>query len=102
MEYNINDVIDKLINTNVMKLILEDDFKTLNNLKRYLKKNSKNVTRKKLSEDNLNLIFNKSFQRSLKYIDKGEQLLFFSKDIFEKMNDEDFNVYVYRYLTNFE
>ena len=99
---NIYYVIRKLINTPVMNLILDDDFKTLNNLKNYLKKNSENITKKKLSEDNRERIFNESFEKSLKYNDKSEQLLFFSSFIFSKMNDEDFNISIYRYLRNFE
>ena len=43
---NINDVIHRLINTPVMNLILDDDLKTLNNLKNYLKKEDKNVKKK--------------------------------------------------------
>ena len=63
---NIYYVIRKLINTPVMNLILDDDFKTLNNLKNYLKKNSENITKKKLSERNFEHIFNESFKKSLK------------------------------------
>ena len=103
MEKNsIHDVIHKLINTPVMNLILDDDFKTLNNLKNYLKKNNENITKKKLSERNLGHIFNESLQKSLKYSTQSEQLLIFSKLIFEKMNDQDFNISIYRYLRRFE
>ena len=99
---SIDDVIHLLINTPVMNLILDDDFKTLNELKNYLKNKNKNITKKKLSEDNRERIFNESLQKSLKYNDKSEQLLFFSSFIFEKMNDEDFNISIYRYLRKFE
>jgi CO dehydrogenase/acetyl-CoA synthase beta subunit len=99
---SIDDVIHLLINTPVMNLILDDDFKTLNELKNYLKNKNKNITKKKLSEDNRERIFNESFEKSLKYNDKSEQLLFFSSFIFSKMNDEDFNISIYRYLRNFE
>jgi len=99
---NINDVIHRLINTPVMNLILEDDLKTLNNLKIYLKKKDKNVVKKRLSKDNLECIFNESFEKSLKYIEPHDQLLFFSKLIFEKTNDQYFNIFIYRYLRRFE
>ena len=99
---NINDVIHKLTNTPVMNLILDDDFKTLNNLKNYLKKKNENITKKKLSERNLGHIFNESFEKSVKYSTQNEQLLFFSELIFEKMNDQDFNISIYRYLRRFE
>jgi hypothetical protein len=99
---NIHDVIHKLINTPVMNLILDDDFKTLNNLKNYLKKNRENITKKKLSERNFESIFNESFKKSLKYSTHSKQLLFFSKLVFEKTNDQDFNISIYRYLRKFE
>jgi hypothetical protein len=99
---NINDVIHRLINTPVMNLILEDDLKTLNNLKIYLKKKDKNVVKKRLSKDNLECIFNESLEKSLKYSDPHDQLLFFSKLIFEKTNDQHFNIFIYRYLRRFE
>ena len=99
---SIDDVIHLLINTPVMNLILDDDFNTLNKLKNYLKNKNKNITKKKLSEDNRELIFNESLQKSLKYSTQSEQLLFFSSFIFEKMNDEDFNISIYRYLRKFE
>lgn len=99
---NINDVIHILINTPVMKLILDDDLKTLNNLKNYLKKKDKNVIKKRLSKANLEYIFNESLEKSLKYSTPSDQLLFFSKLIFEKTNDQDFNISIYRYLRRFE
>jgi len=99
---NINDVIYRLINTPVMNLILDDDLKTLNNLKNYLKKKDKNVIKKRLPKANLECIFNESFEKSLKYSTHSDQLLFFSKLIFEKTNDQDFNISIYRYLRRFE
>jgi hypothetical protein len=99
-ENNIHDVIHKLINTPVMNLILDDDFKTLNNLKNCLKKTDE--LKKRLSDSNIECIFNESLQKSLKYSEKSDQLLFFSKLIFEKMNDQDFNISIYRYLRRFE
>jgi CO dehydrogenase/acetyl-CoA synthase beta subunit len=99
---NIDDVIHRLINTPVMNLILDDDLKTLNNLKNYLKKKDKNVIKKRLSNNNLERIFNESFEKSLKYSTRSDQLLFFSKLIFEKINDQDFNLSIYRYLRKFE
>ena len=99
---NINDVIHRLINTPVMNLILEDDLKTLNNLKKYLKKEDKNLIKKRLSKANLECIFNESLEESLKYSTPSDQLLFFSKLIFEKTNDQYFNISIYRYLRRFE
>lgn len=85
-----------------MNLILDDDFKTLNNFKNYLKKKNENITKKKLSERNIERIFNESLQKSVKYSTQNDQLLIFSKLIFEKMNDQDFNISIYRYLRRFE
>ena len=99
---NIHDVIHRLINTPVMNLILDDDLKTLNNLKNYLKKNDKIVIKKRLSNNNLEHIFNESLEKSLEYSTHSDQLLFFSKLIFEKTNDKDFNLSIYRYLRRFE
>jgi hypothetical protein len=81
-----------------MELILEDDFKTLNNLKNYLKNNYQNIVKKKLLEANFESIFYESFYKSLKYTNKHDQILFFSKLIFEKMNEDDFCIAIYRYL----
>ena len=99
---NINDVIHRLINTPVMNLILNDDLETLNNLKNYLKKENKNLIKKRLSKANLECIFNESLEKSLKYSDQHDQLLFFSKLIFEKTNDQYFNIFICRYLRRFE
>jgi hypothetical protein len=85
-----------------MNLILDDDLKTLNNLKNYLKKKDKNVIKKRLPNNNLDRIFNESFKKSLKYSTPNDQLLFFSKLIFERTNDQDFNISIYRYLRKFE
>ncbi len=98
---NIDGLLTSLTEKPVMELIFNE--KILNDLKKYLKNNS-NMNNNNINNNNMNNIdiFDKYYHESLKYDCKNKKLLFFSKSIYGKISDEDFNIYVYRFLRKYE
>jgi hypothetical protein len=94
-EDNINKLINSLTKTSVMELIF--DPRKINELKTHL---SRNIKKNEFYDHES--IFNEYYEKSLKYNTINEQLLFFSKNIYGKVSDEDFDLCIYKFLRNYE